>query len=506
MPKFCLNLLFLLFIFTFPVLAQNIRVTILHVNDVYQFMPIKDEICGSRGGLARLLTLRKKALKENPNTIFTLGGDTISPSVESLFYKGEQMIDAWNAVGIDYAVFGNHEFDMKSAVLLERMKQSKFKWLGGNVFDTKTNKIFADLPPYEIKEIGGVKIGLIGFLLPETKQTSSMDDNLIVRDYCETAREFVPKMKAAGANVIIGLTHLAMNQDKELAKCAPFDLILGGHEHTLLQSSSNGTPIFKMTADAREMGKFNLNFDAQTKRFESMDWEIVPVTDRIDEAPEFAAVYDKYKSKLLELAAEVGETSVELDALSYSNRNKETNIGNYAADVYRKAANADVALVNGGSIRADFLYKPGTLTKRDVLAILPFKNPIVKIEVSGKTLREALEHGVARSGTGEDNEPGRFPQVSGMSFKFDTSKPAGSRTSKIMIGGKPLDENKIYTLATSDFLVSRSGDGYAMFKGAKVLIAAANAQRDTDALEQAIKSAPNQTIAPKIEDRIVKIR
>lgn len=237
-----------------------------------------------------------------------------------------------------------------------------------------------------------------------------------------------------------------------------------------------------------------------------MDWEIVPVTDRIDEAPEFAAVYDKYKSKLLELAAEVGETLVELDALSFSNRTKETNIGNYAADVYRKAANADVALVNGGSIRADFLYKPGTLTKRDVLAILPFKNPIVKIEVSGKTLREALEHGVARSAVGEDNEPGRFPQISGMTFKFDTTKPAGSRTSEIMVGGKPLDENKIYTLATSDFLVSRSGDGYAMFKDAKVLITAANAQKDSEALEQAIKSAPNQTIAPKVEDRIVKIR
>lgn len=503
MLRFCLNLLFLLVIFTFPLSAQDIRITILHVNDVYQFIPVDG---GKRGGLARLLTLRKEALKENPNTIFTLGGDTVSPSVETRTYKGAQMIDAWNAVGVDYAVFGNHEFDIKTAELLARMKESKFQWLGTNVFDTRTNKIFADLPPFVIKEIAGVKIGFIGFLLPETKQTSAMEENLIVKDFCETAKEFVPKIRAAGANAVIALTHLAMNQDKQLAQCAQFDLILGGHEHNLLQSSANGTPIFKMTADARELGKFNLNFNKQTKRFESLDWEIIPVTDQIAEAEEFKPVFDKYKDLLMKLSEPVGMTGEVLDAISLSNRTKETNIGNFVADAYRKAAGADVALINGGSIRADLTYNVGSLTKRDVLSILPFNNPIVKIEITGKTLREALEHGVARSAASEDNEPGRFPQVSGMSFKFDTTKPAGSRITEILVGGKPLDENKIYTLATSDFLVSRGGDGYTMFKDAKVLINAADAPKDSDVFEQAIKSSPNQTIAPKLEGRIVRIK
>jgi 5'-nucleotidase len=143
------RLLFVIFAVSLPVFAQNIRVTILHVNDVYQFAPVDG---GTRGGLGRLLTLKKQALAENPNTIFTLGGDTISPSVETRTYKGAQMIDAWNAVGIDYAVFGNHEFDVKTDVLLQRMKESKFQWLGANVFDTKTNKIFADTPPFVVKE------------------------------------------------------------------------------------------------------------------------------------------------------------------------------------------------------------------------------------------------------------------------------------------------------------------------------------------------------------------
>ena len=120
------------------------------------------------------------------------------------------------------------------------MKESKFTWLGANVIDVKTGKIFADTPPYVVKEFGGVKIGFIGLLLPETKETSSMDDTLTVTDFCATAKTVVKEMREkAKVNAVIGLTHLFMAQDKELARCADFDLILGGHEHTLLQSSAN---------------------------------------------------------------------------------------------------------------------------------------------------------------------------------------------------------------------------------------------------------------------------
>ncbi len=507
MRLFWMKFLFLLTLIYVPLLSfgqQNdspVRVTFLHVNDVYQFMPVDG---GTRGGLARLLTLRKEVLKENPHTIFTLGGDTISPSVETRTYKGAQMIDAWNAVGIDYAVFGNHEFDLKSDVLLERIKESKFVWLGANIFDTRSNKIFADTPPFVMREFDGVKVGIIGFILPEAKQTSSMEAYLEVQNFCEVAKKLVPQMRKEGANAVIGLTHLFMAQDKELAKCADFDLILGGHEHTLLQSSSNGTPIFKMTADARELGKFNLNFNRNTKKLESLDWEIIPVTDKTSDAPEFAVVFDKYKDLLQKLGEPVGMTTVLLDARSAQNRTQETNVGNFVADAFRRATGSDVALVNGGSIRADLTYNPGVLTKRDVLSILPFNNPVVKIEISGNTLRQALEHGVARSA--EDSEPGRFPQVSGMSFEFDTTLSAGSRTTEIKVGGKPLDDNKTYTLATTSFLVLNGGDGYTMFKDAKILTNQDKAQKDAEILENAIKAAPNKTIAPKVEGRVVRIK
>ncbi|MEZ5424645.1 MAG: bifunctional UDP-sugar hydrolase/5'-nucleotidase [Pyrinomonadaceae bacterium] len=504
MRRLSLTIFLFIFLLSVSAFAQDrpIRVTFLHVNDVYQFTPVEG---GTRGGLARLLTLRNQIKAESPNMIFTLGGDTLSPSVETLTYKGAQMIDAWNAVGIDYAVFGNHEFDVKTAVLLERMKESKFTWLGANVIDKDAKGIFADTPKYVIIEYpGGVKVGIIGLLLPETKETSSMADNLEVADYCETARKYVPEMRKEGANAIVGLTHLFMAEDKRLTGCADFDLILGGHEHTLLQSSANGTPIFKMTADARELGRFDLNFDPKTKKLLSIDWEVIPVTDKIPEAEAFAPVYNKYKDLLQKLAEPVGRTAVVLDAGSASNRTQETNVGNFIADAFRRATGADIGFLNGGSIRADLTYNPGTLTKRDVLSMLPFNNAVVKVEITGETLRRVLEHGVARSA--EDPEPGRFPQVAGLSFKFDTTRPAGQRVTEILVGGQPLDESKKYTLATSDFLVSKGGDGYTMFEGARVLTKPEEALKDAEILENAIKSAPDSTISPKVEGRVVRIK
>ncbi len=499
--------LFILLSLVANIIAQDgdpnapIRVTFLHVNDVYQFMPVEG---GKAGGLARLLTLKKEIKRDNPHTIFTLGGDTLSPSVETLTYKGAQMIEAWNAVGLDYAVFGNHEFDIKTPLLLERIKESKFTWLGANIVDTNTKKIFADTPEFVIREFNGVKVGIIGLILPEAKETSSMDDSLTVTDYCLTANLIVSRLrKVEKVDAVIGLTHLFLEQDKKLAGCAKFDLILGGHEHTLLQSSANGTPIFKMTADARELGRFDLNFDRTTKKLMSIDWRVIPVTDEIKEAPEFASVINKYKDLLEKLSEPVGRTAVVLDALSIASRTKETNVGNFIADAYRSSTNADIGFVNGGSIRADLMYNPGVITKRDVLSILPFNNPVIKIEITGKTLMQVLEHGVARSA--EDNEPGRFPQISGMEFTFDASKPAGSRVVEVFIGGKRLVEEAKYTLATSDFLVTRGGDGYTMFKDGKVLIKAEDAEKDSELFEKMIRESPDQTISPRLEGRIKRI-
>jgi len=476
-----------------------VRVTLLQVNDVYQFAPVDR---GATGGLGRLLTLRKQIMKESPNTLFLMAGDTISPSVESNTYKGQQMIDAWNAIGLDFAVFGNHEFDYGPEVLLERIKESRFAWLGTNVIDKRSGKPFGGTQAFVIREFQGVKVGIFGLTLPETRITSRPGPDLDFRDACETAKQAVAGLKAQGAQTIVALTHLSMEEDKALARCVEgIDVIIGGHEHTLLQSHAGRTPIFKMTADARELGRIQLNISQTSGKVLSIDWEIIPVNSRVEEDPQFLAAMKKYEPLMKELAVPVGRTTVALNAKSKESRTAETNIGSFIADAFRTATGADVAIMNGGSIRADDVIPAGELTRRDVLSILPFANPVVKIEVTGAIIRQALEHGVSQSA--ESGEPGRFPQVAGLRFTFDATRPAGSRVTEVTVGGKPLDDKKTYTLATTSFIALDGGDGYNMFKGARQLINAEEGPKAPDILGKAISSVP--AISPQTDGRVKRV-
>ena len=475
-----------------------VRVTLLQVNDVYQFAPVDG---GTRGGLARVLTLRKQIMSESPHTLFFLAGDTLSPSIESNTYKGKQMIEAWDASGLDYATFGNHEFDFGPDVLRERMRESHFKWLAANVIDKRTGKTFADTPEFIVREFEGVKIGIFGILLPETLQTSRPGPDVDIQDPCATAARVIPKIHAAGAQVIIALTHLSMGEDKQLARCSGVDLIIGGHEHTLLESMSGHAPIFKMTSDARELGRIDLNLSKSTGKLESIDWQVIPVTDKVKDDPSFAALNQKYGPLLKNLEQTVGRTEVELDLKSADIRTQETNMGDFIADAFRQATGSDVALANGGSIRADTIIEPGVLTKRDVLSILPFNNRVVKLRLTGAIIRAALEHGVASLGV--EAQPGRFPQVSGIRFVFDTSRPPGKRIISITINGKPLDDQKTYTLATTSYVAIDAGDGYDMFRNATLVIRPEQAPSETDILMKAITSVP--AIAPKTDGRITRI-
>jgi len=488
-------------VFSATVASQTdclVKVTLLQLNDVYQFTPVDH---GSRGGIARVMTVKKQIERDSPHTLFLLAGDTISPSVESIRFKGAQMIDSWNAANLDYATFGNHEFDFGPTVLAERMRESRFGWLAANVIDTKARKPFANSRAFVIREFDGVKVGIFGLVLQATKNESRPGPDVDFLDPCETARNVVSEIHDRGAKVVVALTHLSMSEDKRVARCAKIDVIIGGHEHTLLESSSGGAPIFKMTSDARELGRIDLNISKTTGQVESIDWKVIPITDQIPEDPSFAVVTTKYARLLPEFARVVGRTAVPLDARSAEGRKRETNVGNFITDALKRATASDVALINGGSIRADTIISPGVLTVRDVLSILPFKNQIVKLEISGATLRSALEHGVARSS--EDAEPGRFPQVSGIQFTFDASRPAGSRILEVKVNGLPLDPAKKYTIATSSFIYVDGGDGYSMFKDLKALIPPEKGQLDSDILRRAIGSV--RAITPKVEGRIKRL-
>ena len=476
----------------------NVRVTLLQLNDVYQFAPVDG---GTRGGLARVLTLRKQIMSESPHALFLLAGDTISPSVESNTYQGKQMIDAWNSSGLDYATFGNHEFDFGPAVLRARMSESHFKWLAANVIDKKTGKTFGDTPEFVIREFEGVKVGIFGIILPETLTSSRPGPDVDILDPCATAARVIPRIRAEGAQVIVALTHLSMAEDKQLARCSGVDVIIGGHEHTLLESMSGHAPIFKMTSDARELGRIDLNISKSTGKLESIDWQVIPVTDQVKDDAAFASINEKYSALLKTLEQPVGRTAVELDVKSANVRTQETNMSDFVADAFRQATQADVALVNGGSLRADATMRPGILTKRDVISILPFNNHVVKLQVTGALLRAALENGVSHSV--EESQPGRFAQVSGIRYAFDTSRKPGARLTSVTVNGKPLDDRRTYTLATTTYLAVEFGDGYEMFRGATFLIRPEQAQLETDILQTAIAAVP--AISPKLDGRIKRV-
>ncbi|MFN0124322.1 MAG: bifunctional metallophosphatase/5'-nucleotidase [Blastocatellia bacterium] len=477
---------------------DTVRVTLLQVNDVYQIAPVDK---GRAGGLARIAALKKKIQAESPHTLLLLAGDTLSPSVASNIFKGEQMVAVWNAAGLDYAALGNHEFDFGDEILLKRMRESKFIWMTANAVDRRTTKPIDGLIPWAIREFDGVKVGFFGVVTAETKTDSKPGADTVFPDPIRTAARIVPLLRARGARVIVAITHLSMAEDKRLAKLVPVDVIIGGHEHEVLQAQAGGTPIFKMGQDAKLLGRIDLHIAKRTGKLESLDFTAIPVNEKVADDPAVAAVIAGYEQKLsAELDKAVGRAGVELEARSSVTRSRETNMANFIADAYRRACNADVAMVNGGAIRANAVFPAGPLTRRDILALLPFEDPIVKAQVSGAKIRAALEHGVSR--IVEEPEAGRFPQVSGLEFTFDGRRPVGSRVTEIKIGGQPLDDRKTYTLAAGFFLMN-GGDGYGVLKGSKLLVEPENAKVDAVILEEAIAAAGE--ITPKIENRIKRL-
>lgn len=467
--------------------AGTVRVTLLHLNDVYQFQPT----ARNRGGLARVATLRKQALKASPHVLTLLAGDTLSPSVESSAevkgeaLKGRQMVDAWNALGLDYSVVGNHEFDFGDDVLRERIRESRFTWLGANVVDQKTGQPFTGLKAWDVREFGGVRVGIFGVVLPETQDSSKPGKDTKFQPFCEAAKRAVEELRAAGAQAVVALSHLEDAQDRELARCVRVDVIIGGHTHERLEEKVDGTPLFKLDEDAEDLGSLVMDLDATTGAVRAMKWRAIPITAKVREDAAFNAAMKAYAPLLAELAAKVGRSPVPLDARAAENRLVETNLGSFAADAFRAATGADVALFNGGAIRADRVLPAGVMTKRDIYALLPYRNDLVLLEVSGATLKAALENGVSLSGL--PKPPGRFPQVSGLRFTYDLDRPSGDRVTRVEVGGKPLDPAATYRLVTLSFLAA-GNDGYTMLKDVAAKPALKDGQSPWDVLAQAFRT------------------
>lgn len=442
--------------------------TLLQINDAYELFPVEQQVgerLEKRGGLAHLATLVAAERRKGP-TLFLHAGDFLSPSLLSikLRHRGAQMVTALDALGLDVATFGNHEFDFGCATLVERVKQSRFAWTSANVRFPEEAK----LPPDKVsrtflRTLDGVRVGVFGLTITTSAPVECAPGARVAfDDPVASARRAVAELVARKADVIVALTHLRFGEDHALAQAVPeIDFIVGGHEHEVMDGTVGRTLITKAGANAATLGLVGARaVKAGGRWVVEKSWRPVPVdAASIPPDPALEAVLAPYAEQLVPFAAVLGKTEVELDGREEVVRERESGLGNWIADVIRHELQSDVALVNGGSIRGDRVVRPGPITLGTLYDVLPFENRMLAVPVTGAGLRAALENGVSLAGY----RSGRFPQVSGLTFRFDPQRPAGQRVTEVRVGGQPLREDGRYTLGTLDFLVKRGAiDGYAL--------------------------------------------
>jgi len=435
------------------------RVQLLSVNDTYVLEPDGQ----GRGGLARVATLVRRLRQERPATLFVLAGDTLSPSLLSSLFRGRHMVEAWNALGLDVATFGNHEFDFGPATLLERMRESRFLWLSANVRDRSTGRPFGEARRALLRDLDGARVGLIGLTLAETANTSNPGPGVVFAPPLDAARAAVAELGAVDLRV--ALTHLELRRDRELAEVLPLHVILGGHDHDPIVEEHGRTLILKPGADAVNLGQVQLELGCGGTLL-GRRHRLIPVEASIPAAADVLALVDRYAAQAdRELDQPAGEISRPLDAREAVTRREETPVGRFLAELMRERMGADVGLLNSGAIRGNRVIPPGTVTRRDFRTLLPFDNVVVLLEVPGAALRQALERSVASL----PRPAGAFLQTAGLSYSADLGRPPGERITRLEVGGRPLRPEGRYRVAVPDFL-ARGGDGYAVLKAGRPLV------------------------------------
>lgn len=479
--------------------AQKASITFLHLNDVYEISPKQ-----GRGGFAPLMTLLKEERAKAPGAITTLGGDLVGSSMMSGITKGAQMIELVNAIGMDLAVVGNHEFDFGDEIFRQRISESRFPWLGTNILGAD-GRIYHQLLATATRRIGDFTVGFFGVITPDTAHLSNTGPDIRFAPAIDTARTTVKQLRDAGAEAVVALTHLSLAEDRQLAReVKGIDLILGGHDHDPITIYEDGVLIFKAGYDAHYLGIVRMEIEktqgtrGPQVRVWPREWRLVS-TAGVAPDPDIAAIVKRHEDKLnAELDVPVGRTTVPLDSRRAVVRRQEAAIGNLISDAIREFTKADVALTNGGGIRGDRFYEAGTtLTRKDVLTELPFGNLTVLLDIGGADLRAAIEEGLGQV----EDMAGRFPQLSGMTIEFDARRPKGDRLVSIQVGGKPLDPAARYKLATNEY-VAAGGDGYASLKKAKPIIDASAATLLATVVMDYI--AAKGAVAPAVEGRVVE--
>lgn len=434
----------------------KIDVSFVQINDVYEIAPLSG---GSEGGIARVATVKKEWLQKNPNTYLVIAGDFLSPSVyNSLIYEGKairgrQMVEALNTAGLDIAIFGNHEFDIKEAELLERMNESSALWISSNSFHKTGNKtepfVRAGKGPLPktyimiVKDKDGTtaKVGFIAITLSFNKA-----GYVSYTDPLQTAKEAYNSLKDS-VDAVVAITHQSMEADEQLARELPeLAAIIGGHEHDGRYEKINGIPITKALANAKTAYIVNLQINKKnhTKKLTII---LEPLNEKVAlESATNAVVQkwnkiaeDNYGSLGFDAKAVVINKGEPLEGRETEVRTKPTNLTRLIVAAIKDAIPAaDIVLMNGGSIRVDDVVQL-PVTQYDILRSLPFGGAISEADMKGSLVIRLLDAGRKNIGIG-----GFLHYNENLVFANDVWS----------LNGQPIDKMKTYHVALPEFLLS----------------------------------------------------
>lgn len=473
---------------------------ILSTNDTHgQIYPRTHRWSGERevGGSA-VLAARWDAIRDTaacPVFVFS-GGDVMQGTAVSNLLGGASTIAAFNALGYDAAALGNHEFDWGIEVLLDRISEAEFPFLGANVLEKETGEHPDWLEPFTIIERDGVRIGVIGLATIGTPETTGPwnVETLDFRPISEALDRYIPIVRAEGVDFVVALLHAGgtcAGEDvcdgeaiRELGKTvATFDYAVTGHTHTVFATVINGAPVVQSGANTSQFGLGRLDRDTSGAVSARILDIITPWADEIEPDPEVRALVAEFLAETDAISeATIGVTMAQP---LFRVRGSEAGyaLGRLIADAQREATGAEVAIMNNGGIRTGLAA--GEVTFGEVLAIQPFENTLIRLNLPGDRLLATLEHVLSRGSPDA--------HISGMSIVYDPDGTPGHRVVRAALDdGRPIENDGVYIVTANTFMVA-GGSGYEALVG---VAAEPTGIVDLDALIEYLRSLPQPVQGP----------
>ena len=389
---------------------------------------------------------------------------------------GESVAQVLKVVGYDAMSPGNHDFNYGQDRLVELGKVADVELLAANVKTIEGKLRYGDC---FVKEIGGMSVGLFGLTTPETV-TKTNPENVVgltfgtEEEIVAEAKLMVQVLQERGVDVIIGLMHMGIDTDSRIksttiaSQVDDIDLIIDGHSHSELNQYeiANGTILTSTGEHFKNVGVVTIQYDLMADEIIKLVPHQISMKqlEKCEEDTEVKSVIDRIKNNQKSILEEViGTTAIKLEGGRSSVLNGHTNLGHLLTAAMLNETQADISLINGGTIRDSI--DVGMITKGDVLKVLPFSNHIVTVEMTGKQLIEILNKGLVIGS-------GRFLHFAGLLVEAKLVQEAGCpdryEVLSVQFNQQPLELTQTYVVAMNDFMVA-GGDDYQMSQSSNLL-------------------------------------